>query len=339
MSTKKSTKPKATIFIGEYFLSFPGGAERSMYAELQKKANPIVISFDKNQPPGTKTQDNITIHNHKLKYTPPKLLFRFLSNYSLNKHHIFNTLESYLPQLKNAKDVYIQALFAPLVAEFLIAHNIPYTYFARDELQYNKFTNYETGWKKLAKDIKDFAELSSIQKYKNANIIALKNAKRIIANSQFMKAQLEKYNKNITVILPKITKPTLKSHTPKYIVFLGGSNPRKGADFVEKLAKKLPQHTFCIFGPYEEKHKSANKLYHPHTKNVEGLLKNAKLVIVPSVWDEAYGRIAKEAELANIPVLVSNKGGLPEAVTHKKAILPLTIERWQKEIQRILKNN
>jgi glycosyltransferase involved in cell wall biosynthesis len=39
-----------------------------------------------------------------------------------------------------------------------------------------------------------------------------------------------------------------------------------------------------------------------------------KILLVPSLWEEAYGRVATEAQLSGIPVITSNRGGLPEAV-------------------------
>ncbi len=35
---------------------------------------------------------------------------------------------------------------------------------------------------------------------------------------------------------------------------------------------------------------------------------------MPSIWEEAYGRSAIEAQLSGIPVIASRRGGLPEAV-------------------------
>jgi glycosyltransferase involved in cell wall biosynthesis len=40
----------------------------------------------------------------------------------------------------------------------------------------------------------------------------------------------------------------------------------------------------------------------------------AKIILAPSRLDEAWGRIASEAHYSGIPVVASNRGGLPEAV-------------------------
>lgn len=40
----------------------------------------------------------------------------------------------------------------------------------------------------------------------------------------------------------------------------------------------------------------------------------AKILLAPSKWEEAYGRVASEVQMSGIPVIASNRGGLPEAV-------------------------
>ena len=39
-----------------------------------------------------------------------------------------------------------------------------------------------------------------------------------------------------------------------------------------------------------------------------------KCLLVPSQWEEAWGRVATEAQFSGIPVIASDRGGLPEAV-------------------------
>ncbi len=42
--------------------------------------------------------------------------------------------------------------------------------------------------------------------------------------------------------------------------------------------------------------------------------RSAKLILMPSMWEEAWGRVATEAQFSGIPVIASNRGGLPESV-------------------------
>jgi glycosyltransferase involved in cell wall biosynthesis len=40
----------------------------------------------------------------------------------------------------------------------------------------------------------------------------------------------------------------------------------------------------------------------------------ARVLLAPSLWEEAWGRVATEAQFSGIPVLGSLRGGLPEAI-------------------------
>jgi glycosyltransferase involved in cell wall biosynthesis len=40
----------------------------------------------------------------------------------------------------------------------------------------------------------------------------------------------------------------------------------------------------------------------------------SRLVLMPSLWNESFGRVAAEAMLGGVPVLASTRGALPEVV-------------------------
>jgi glycosyltransferase involved in cell wall biosynthesis len=39
-----------------------------------------------------------------------------------------------------------------------------------------------------------------------------------------------------------------------------------------------------------------------------------RILLAPSLWEEGWGRVISEAQISGIPVLASNRGGLPESV-------------------------
>jgi amino acid adenylation domain-containing protein len=53
------------------------------------------------------------------------------------------------------------------------------------------------------------------------------------------------------------------------------------------------------------------------------ILADTRVLLVPSLWGEAFGMIAVEAMLRGIPVLASNLGGLPEAKLGVDYVLPV----------------
>ena len=61
-----------------------------------------------------------------------------------------------------------------------------------------------------------------------------------------------------------------------------------------------------------------DKIFFKGFQKVEEIYKNIDILIVPSLWNEPFGRIVPEANSHGIPVLVTDKGGLPELVENGK---------------------
>lgn len=59
------------------------------------------------------------------------------------------------------------------------------------------------------------------------------------------------------------------------------------------------------------------------SENIDEILSQTRLLLVPSLWGEAFGLVVVEAMLRGIPVLTSNVGGLPEAKLGTDFILPV----------------
>lgn len=60
-----------------------------------------------------------------------------------------------------------------------------------------------------------------------------------------------------------------------------------------------------------------------HTMNVHLVYECTKLLLVPSLWFENFGRVAAEAVINGIPVLGSLSGGLPDAVNGGGMCIPV----------------
>lgn len=57
-----------------------------------------------------------------------------------------------------------------------------------------------------------------------------------------------------------------------------------------------------------------NYLIAEHTNDMRSVYAVSKVVLMPSVWHEAWGCVATEAVMNGIPVLATSSGGLPQAV-------------------------
>lgn len=72
------------------------------------------------------------------------------------------------------------------------------------------------------------------------------------------------------------------------------------------------------------------KVPHDHVNNI---LKKLDFLIVPSLWEEPFGRVIIEAYKQKVIVLASNKGGIPEVIIDQKYLFnPDKIEELKEKI-------
>jgi glycosyltransferase involved in cell wall biosynthesis len=70
---------------------------------------------------------------------------------------------------------------------------------------------------------------------------------------------------------------------------------------------------------------------------IDELLHGCSLLLVPSQWDEPFGRVAWEALARGVPVLASAAGGLVEYVPSELLVAPRDDRSaWEAAIQRLL---
>jgi glycosyltransferase involved in cell wall biosynthesis len=61
----------------------------------------------------------------------------------------------------------------------------------------------------------------------------------------------------------------------------------------------------------------------------------AKILLAPSLWWEAYGRVISEAAINKIPAVVTNRGGLPEAAGRTGFIIDMPQELYKAPYNRL----
>ena len=68
-------------------------------------------------------------------------------------------------------------------------------------------------------------------------------------------------------------------------------------------------------------------------EDIDRIFARTRILLMPSLWQEAFGVTAVEAMLRGIPVLASDVGGLPEAKLGTDLVLPIRpIERYTDEL-------
>lgn len=155
----------------------------------------------------------------------------------------------------------------------------------------------------------------------------LRSSSVIVANSEYVKKRYENYY-NITAdtIYPPV-------YLEEYEVDSSGEkilhvNPiqekgiRKTLDMAEKMEEE-----FLILGKTkkerirEELETLTNVEHIKYVEDMKDVYSKTKVAIMPSEWEEPYGRIPVEAGASGIPCVASDKGGLPESVGNKDAVV------------------
>jgi len=146
------------------------------------------------------------------------------------------------------------------------------------------------------------------------------------ANSAFTAGKYrDAFGVNPHVIHPLIFSEKYKTDTTRECVTYINPNPSKGLDIALAMAKACPEIPFLFQESWpltpeqlaklnEQIADLPNVTLQRSVADMRQIYKHTKILLVPSQWAEAYGRVASEVHISGIPVIASNIGGLPEAV-------------------------
>ena len=149
----------------------------------------------------------------------------------------------------------------------------------------------------------------------------------------------------------------------KEVLFVGRLVPEKGVDLyvdvIENIANKFPDWQFDLIGSFRlgddknegsfvadviKKFKNISNQTRFHGfKNqdfVQEKMKNASIIVIPSIWEEPYGLVAAEAMSNGAAIIASDIGAIPEIVK-KNGILVKSITRLklQDELVKLMSNS
>jgi glycosyltransferase involved in cell wall biosynthesis len=157
-----------------------------------------------------------------------------------------------------------------------------------------------------------------------------------------------KAKSNVDILYPSIKKVNkFNSKKKNQIIFTGKLNSSKGYDIfgiaVLKILNEYQNWKAVVAGnePREKfnfKHKNLKiHKWLPHNKILE-LYKKSAISIVPSKWEEPFGRTAMESAAHGCATITSNRGGLIETFDNDLIIENLTSNELFKKIDFLIKN-
>jgi len=147
-----------------------------------------------------------------------------------------------------------------------------------------------------------------------------------VANSAFTAARWRQAFGVEAAAVPPLVRPERYRCVPtgERVVFVNPV-PEKGADVAFALAEARPDVPFLFVAgwPVAPEADRARRARAARLANVEWresvqdmrvVYRRARILLAPSRWEEAWGRVVSEAQVSGVPVLASRRGGLPEAV-------------------------
>ncbi|WP_027487586.1 glycosyltransferase [Allorhizobium undicola] len=170
-----------------------------------------------------------------------------------------------------------------------------------------------------------------------------------IANSEFTaRSYNAEYGIESVVIPPTIDPAAYATQSTRECVTFVNPYAEKGFELALKIAQACPEIPFLFQESWKlsEEHRAdvekaiaplPNVRLESRTPDMKAVYGRTKILLAPSKWEEAWGRVASEAHCSGIPVLGSTRGGLPEAIGEGGVVLDYDqpVEVWVAQLKRL----
>ncbi len=157
----------------------------------------------------------------------------------------------------------------------------------------------------------------------------------------------KKLSDKTEIVYPSIHKINKINKKDKKITFVGKLNTSKGYDiYKDAITKILDEYKdWKAYSIGDEDRKRPVINHHNHQelgflkhKEVLNFLNKSEIAVVPSRWEEPFGRTALESSSRACATIISNRGGLPETTNHCIILKKLNSKELYKEIKKLILN-
>ena len=297
--------------------------------EKASAASLWVAEFFKN----SKFKDNNFIYG----YTKSK-------NY-LTKNYVNITIKSINSKFTSSTNEYSSKLIKEINSknfDIVEIHNRPLILFNLVNKVDNRFVFYFHNDPLSMKGSKKISE----------RLFILKNTEKIIFVSEWVRKRFfldldKKLTTKTEVIYPSVLaqRPIKKE---KVITFVGRLNESKGYDIFAKsiirILNEFPKWKALSIGDEDRRriyidHKQHKELGFLNHKKTLDIFNKSEIAVVPSRWEEPFGRTGLEASSRGCATIISNRGGLTETTNHAVVLKKLDEINLYKELKRLIKNH
>ncbi len=142
-----------------------------------------------------------------------------------------------------------------------------------------------------------------------------------VVNSRYLQSELRTRTGLPSAVVPPFIRLPIGAGDPDGAIGFVGLDPWKGTALALAVARALPARRFLFVAggrPAPALVRAAEALPQVRcigwTDRLEEELRKLRLLLVPSLWAEPFGRLPVEAGALGIPSVAAARGGLPEAV-------------------------
>ena len=263
----------------------------------------------------------------------------------LSKNYKNVNLKNLKSKLKSTTKEYAEKLTKELIInnfDIVEIHNRPQLLFKLSNKLKSKFIFY------FHNDPLSMKGSKSI----NERLKILHAVEKIIFVSEWVRERFflnidEKLKTKTEVVYPSVNKQK-KIKKERIIVFVGRLNYSKGYDIFKeaiiKILNKFPTWKAYSLGDEDRRniyinHPSHKELGFVNHKKTLNILNRSEIAVVPSRWEEPFGRTSLEATSRGCATIISNRGGLRETTNSAIVLKKLDSNEIFFEIKKLITNS
>ena len=185
----------------------------------------------------------------------------------------------------------------------------------------------------------------------NERLLLLNSVEKIIFVSEWVRDRFfqdldEKLQTKTEVVYPSVNKQK-KVKKKKKIIYVGRLNYSKGYDIFKdaiiKILNKYPEWNAFSIGDEDRRsiyinHKQHKELGFINHKKTLNIMNTSEIAVVPSRWEEPFGRTSLEASSRGCATIISDRGGLKETTDSAVILKNLNSTELYNEIQKLIRN-
>ena len=180
----------------------------------------------------------------------------------------------------------------------------------------------------------------------------LKSVEKLVFVSDWVRERFfvdidQKLETKTEIVYPSVNKQSIVNKQ-KNIIFVGRLNHSKGYDlFKDAIIRILDE--FPKWNAYSIGNEDRRSIYINHPRHKElgfirhketlKLLNKSEIAVVPSRWEEPFGRTALEASSCGCATIISSRGGLKETTDSAIILKKLDSYNIYLEIKKLIKRN